>query len=288
MKEFEFIKRLASGLDKPLSEIGIGDDAALSGGVLMAKDIMAEGVHFSSDAPLRNIIFRLFTANVSDIAAMGGRAKRVLLGFAKPSGLNSEELIQAVGRAAVFYGVEIVGGDTTSSKNGFFASLTVLGEPGGHVLRRSGAKAGDVLYLSRPVGGALELLEKELRGGKDFSHYLFEAETKLGSFLGEFGVSSCIDISDGLGRDAGHIAESSNVRIMIDHELIPMYPPERAVQSGEEFALLFTVPPGKAEELERGIHRSLGRPVHRIGKVLSGEGVYMGDKNVSLIGWEHS
>lgn len=286
MKEFEFIESLKH-LSKGDRLSGIGDDAALTDGVLIAKDIIAEGVHFTTDAPLKNVIFRLFSANISDIAAMGGHADRVLLGFALPPHIDKKELADAVAYACGFYGVDLVGGDTTSSRSDFFASLTVLGKPSAHVLRRSGVQVGDTVYISRPVGGAAAMLAKELSGEKIYDHYMNTAEVELGALLGSFGVNACIDISDGLGRDASHIAAASGVQIDIDSALIPDYPPFEAVGSGEEYALCFTVSENRAAELERLVNAKLGRKLHRIGKVVSGTGVYMDGINIADKGWEH-
>lgn len=286
MKEFEFIESLKH-LSRGDSLSGIGDDAALSEGVLIAKDIVTEGVHFTAGAPLNNVIFRLFTANVSDIAAMGGRADRVLLGFALPPYVDKRELAEAVSRACEFYNVDLIGGDTTSSLSGFFASLTVFGKPSSHVLKRSGAKAGDAVYISRPVGGSAVMLKRELAGEKVYDHYLYQAETELGALLGSFGVNSCIDISDGLGRDASHVAVSSGVRVDVDSALIPDYPPFEAAESGEEYALLFTLPQERAAELEKLVDEKLGRKFYRIGTVGEGAGVFMDGVSIADKGWEH-
>ncbi|WP_265822839.1 thiamine-phosphate kinase [Geovibrio ferrireducens] len=286
MKEFAFIESLKS-LSPEGGLYGIGDDAVLTDGLLIAKDIVTEGVHFTEGAPLQNIIFRLFTANVSDIAAMGGRAEKALLGVALPELLDKGRLTEAVRYACSYYNIKLIGGDTTSSVSHFFASLTIIGSPSENVLVRSGAKEGDEVYLSRPVGGAAAMLARELAGERVYDHYLYKAETELGEYLGSFGVNSCIDISDGLGRDASHIAEASGVRIELDSRLIPEYGISDAVSSGEEFALLFTVPESRAKEMEELIHRDLKRPVYRIGKVTKGSGVFMDGENISEKGWEH-
>ncbi|MGE4496232.1 MAG: thiamine-phosphate kinase [Deferribacterales bacterium] len=287
MKEFAFIESLKS-LSPKGGLHGIGDDAVLADGLLIAKDIVTEGVHFTEGAPLQNIIFRLFTANVSDIAAMGGRAEKALLGVALPEFLDKAKLAEAVRYACSYYDIKLIGGDTTSSVSHFFASLTIIGSPSENVLVRSGAKEGDEVYLSRPVGGAAAMLARELAGERVYDHYLYKAETELGEYLGSFGVNSCIDISDGLGRDASHIAEASGVRIELDSRLIPEYGISDAVSSGEEFALLFTVPESRAKEMEELIHRDLKRPVYHIGKVTKGSGVFMDGEDISEKGWEHA
>jgi len=286
LKEFAFIESLKE-LSPDDRLHGIGDDAVLTDGLLIAKDIITEGVHFTKDAPLQNIIFRLFTANVSDIAAMGGRAEKALLGVALPSYVDKSRLTEAVRYSCAYYDIKLIGGDTTSSASHFFASLTIIGSPSENVLVRSGAQEGDDIYLSRPVGGAAAMLARELSGEKVYDHYLYKAETELGAYLGSFGVNSCIDISDGLGRDASHIAEASRVRMELDSRLIPEYGLSDAVSSGEEYALLFTVSKSRSKEMEELIHRDLKRPVYRIGKVKKGAGVFLDGEDISHKGWEH-
>ncbi|MGE4318362.1 MAG: thiamine-phosphate kinase [Deferribacterales bacterium] len=294
MKEFSLIESLSHMLKDSGIALGVGDDAALFGDTLIAKDIMAENVHFTPDAPLDHVMKKLLTANVSDIAAMGGTAKYALLGLAVPNGreIDPKELL----RPFEAYDVELIGGDTTSSAGGLFLSLTIVGTPNKHVLTRSGAKPGDLLFLSRPVGRVRQLLDRELNGGKDnYNHYLVRAETALGDLLGRTGMAtSCIDVSDGVGRDASHIADKSGVKIIIEKNKVPVGhlsgiddPVMYALGSGEEFALLFTMPPDKKDELE-----SVYNSAVCIGRIEEGHGVYLedGDKltDISDIGYEHT
>lgn len=292
-REFSLIESLSKMLDKNGVTLGVGDDAALFGGTLIAKDIMAEGVHFTGNAPFLHVMRKIVTANVSDIAAMGGRAEYALLGIAIPEGyeVNPGDIV----RAFETYGVKLIGGDTTSSKDSLFISVTIVGTPNGHVLKRSGAKAGDLIYLSRPVGRVRELLDDELAGGDTYNHYLVKAETELGDLLGRTGIAtSCIDISDGLGRDASHIADMSGVRLVIDAEKIPAGhltgkddPVMYAIGSGEEFALLFTIPEKRREEFEQMSPKSI-----LIGHAEAGSGVFLNRDgsltDISSSGYEHT
>ncbi len=294
MKEFSLIESLSHMLKDSGIALGVGDDAALFGDTLIAKDIMAENVHFTPDAPLDHVMKKLLTANVSDIAAMGGVARYALLGIAVPMGreIDPKDIL----RPFEAYDVDLIGGDTTSSAGGLFLSLTIVGTPNKYVLTRSGAKAGDLLFLSRPVGRVRQLLEKELNGDKDnYNHYLVRAETALGDLLGRTGMAtSCIDVSDGVGRDASHIAEKSGVKIIIEKNKVPVShlegiddPVLYALGSGEEFALLFTMHPEKKDDLE-----ALSGSSVCIGRVEEGQGVYLedGDKltDISDIGYEHT
>lgn len=291
-------------LDKSGVTLGVGDDAALFGDTLVCKDIMAEGVHFTKGAPVMHIMRKVVTANVSDIAAMGGTAELGLLGIAIPAGYD----ITAEDMARPFdaYGVKLIGGDTTSSKDSLFISVTIIGRKNEHVLTRSGAKAGDIIYMSRPVGRVREFLDKELaaeagsgsrpeqgEGSVTYNHYLVKAETELGDLLGKTGIAtSCIDISDGLGRDASHIADMSGVKMVIEADRIPVDHLENkdvmfAIGSGEEFALLYTIDEKDVKELEMMSPKSI-----RIGRVEAGRGVYLekdGEQtDISDSGYEHT
>jgi thiamine-monophosphate kinase len=294
MKEFSLIESLSSMLNNSSINLGVGDDAALFGKTLIAKDIMVENVHFTTEVPFINVMRKLVTANVSDIAAMGGTAKYALLGIAIPVGreIKPEDIIKPIQR----YGVELIGGDTTSSKEGLMLSLTIIGERNEHLLTRSGANEGDLVYISRPVGRVRQLLERELEGFRDnYNHYLVKAETELGDLLGKTGIaSSCIDISDGIGQDASHISKQSGVSIVIEEELVPVdhlegieSPAEFALSSGEEFALLFTIPSDKKNEFEIIAPKAL-----RIGYTGKGEGVYIKQgenlKEITGSGYEHT
>lgn len=276
-------------LDNSGIALGVGDDAALFGTTLIAKDIMAEGVHFTHDAPFSHIMQKLLTANVSDIAAMGGVAKYALLGIAVPAGreISAEDIV----RPFESYGVKLIGGDTTSSASGLFVSLTIVGERNEHVLTRSGAKVGDLLFLSRPAGRVRQLLDREIAGNTDnYNHYLVRAETALGDFLGRTGIAnSCIDVSDGIGRDASHISGRSGVKIVIEYPKVPHdgYSVEYALGSGEEFSLLFTVPADRVDDL-----KSVYPSAVCIGRVEAGSGVWLEKDgqltDISDVGYEHN
>lgn len=288
-KEFSLIESLSEMLNDGGVTLGVGDDAALFGETLIAKDIMAEGVHFTKGAPIMHIMRKIVTANVSDIAAMGGVAEHALLGIAIPEGyeINAEDLVRPFNT----YGLNLIGGDTTSSKDGLFISVTIIGRKNEFLLTRSGAKPGDLIYLSRPVGRVREALDRELKGEEFYNHYLVKAETELGDLLGKTGyATSCIDVSDGVGRDASHIAEKSGVKMVIEAENFPALglqsddPLMYSIESGEEFALLFTVDKDKSTEFEMASANSI-----RIGHVEEGSGVFLDDgTDISGSGYEHT
>lgn len=303
MKEFEFIETLRRSFGGQGAR-GIGDDAALFGDkFLVAKDILVEGVHFLSSTPIDLVISKLFTSNVSDISAMGGVAKAALIGIA-----CSEDKLEAISKGilkyAKAYNIKIIGGDTSKSKNGLFLSMTIIGERGVNVLTRGGASNGDIIYLSRFVGLAKLSLEKELGLNQadidKYYHYSLSAETEVGEFLSKFsGVTSCCDISDGLGRDLAHIASESRLKALLDLGLIDFSyirkygvdPVDYFLSSGEEFALIFSVDQDKASLLEESFANTLGVKPVKIGKFVEGSGCFLSyensEKNISYKGFEH-
>jgi len=303
MKEFDFIDILKSNLINNEVELGIGDDAACFNNTLIAKDIMIEDIHFTLKASIEKIIFKLFTANVSDIAAMGGIAKYVLLGLAIPhKRINSQELINAIIKAANYYNLKIIGGDTTSSNDKLFLSLTITGEKGKYLLTRKNAQKDDIVCISRPVGFAALSLMQELEeidfGIKEFYHYTLKAEYELGKLLGNSNsVTSCIDISDGLSSELNHLAKQSNVKIIIDKNKLPLDELKKysenalslSMQSGEEYALLFTVKQNEFLNLKKIIYDKLQIKIIEIGIVDEGKPAVIFEDNsaINFTGYEH-
>lgn len=303
MDEFEFINKLKKKPEKDI--LSIGDDAAYAEGLLIAKDLLVENVHFLPSTPIKFVIKKLFVSNISDICAMGGYPEYCLLGISIPSGYPyMDELISSINEMTEKYNICLIGGDTTSSLSGLFLSLTVIGKSYKDVLKRSGAKPGDLVYLSRPVGLSRLSLEKEL-GVREWNinpylHYNNEPEIELGRLLGNSGmVTSCIDISDGLGRDALHVAEMSRVKIIIHEDMLDTTifndfdlsdKIKYAISSGEEFALMFTVNSEMKENFSHLTYQFKDR-IREIGVVAEGSGVFLKRRNmfidISKWGFEH-
>ena len=302
MKEFEFIRLLEKDFNQNNL---IGDDAALIyNNILISKDILVENIHFLKSTPLEYVIHKLFTSNISDIASMGGTSKYVFLGIAADNEKILEELTPLIKRECEKYNVILAGGDTTSSKNGLFLSLTVVGEKGKNVIKRNGAKEGDIIFLSRNVGKCRISLEKEL-GIHNFKvdkyyHYNKNAEYKLGSLLSSCdAVTAMTDVSDGVSVDLLNIAESSNKKAVIEYDKLNIdYLKEYNVDyldyflsSGEEFALLFTVEKNQAAYLKKSIYDNLKISIYEIGRIEHGEGLYLEkDRQMQIIsssGYQH-
>ena len=275
------------------SILGIGDDAAVidmgEKYHLLSTDLLVEGVHFDlAYAPLKHLGYKSVAVNVSDICAMNGDAKQITIGLAISNRFTVEslvELYEGVKLACEHYGVDLVGGDTTSSTSGLMISVTVLGEvEKDKITYRSGAKLNDLVVCTGDLGSAylgLQLLNRENQIFKDNpkmqpdltgNDYVLrrqlkpEAATKYTKILKELEIlpTSMIDISDGLSSEVLHISKSSNVGITIHEDKIPvdytamnlanefnMNPITCALSGGEDYELLFTVSQEHYDKLKK-------------------------------------
>lgn len=261
MAEFEYIHWLRQRTPPdPRVRVGPGDDcAALTGpdgaGWLVTTDMLLDGVHFLLDrtAP-RRVGRKAMAVNLSDIAAMAGRpvAAVVSVGLPRPCPANlAEELFLGMRECAEEFQTTIIGGDTNSWEGRLTLSVTLLGEPGpGGIVLRSGARPGDFLLTTGPLGGSLL--------GK---HLDFIPRVREGLLLAELApLRAMMDISDGLAADANHLAEESGCGIVLFKENIPIAPAayqmagaktplEHALGDGEDFELLFCVGPEDGRRL---------------------------------------
>lgn len=257
--------------------------------VLVTTDMLLENVHFDlTYVPLKHLGYKAAVVNFSDIYAMNGTPRQITvgLGVSKRFTLEHiEELYAGMRLACEIYGVDIVGGDTCASHQGLVISITCIGDaPAGSVVRRSGAKDTDLICVSGDLGAAymgLQLLEREKvasAGRKDFvpdfagKEYLVERQLKpearrdIVRELAAAGVkpTSMIDVSDGLSSELIHICKDSNVgcrvyedRIPIDYqtavmaEELNMNLVTAALNGGEDYELLFTVPLSMQEQVMR-------------------------------------
>lgn len=302
MKEFEFISYLEKSIINKNKYIG--DDAALIyNKLLISKDLLSENIHFLSSTPLKYVIHKLFTCNISDIASMGAVSKYVLLGLALKDKSYLENIMPLIEEECKFYNVELIGGDTTSSERNVF-SLTVLGESGSNTVYRSGAENGDIIFISRPLGLCRISLEKELNSHSfnidKYYHYQVNAEDKLGAYLGNIkGITSMTDISDGLGVDLNNIALSSNKKAIIEYNKLDLsHLSEYSINSfdyflssGEEFALLFTVKSFLAQKIQKDILDFLNINIIPVGRIEEGNGIFLEKdghlQKIRVAGYEH-
>ena len=265
---------------------GVGDDAAIVDNAgkrtLITTDLLLEGIHFNLIyTPLKHLGYKAAVTNFSDIYAMNGKPQQITvsLGIAKRMSVEDlEAFYSGIRMACEIYGVDIVGGDTTSSYTGFTISITCIGiADEDKIVYRSGAKDTDLIFVSGDLGASymgLQLLEREKTvfesdpdkgfqpdfGGRE---YILERQLKpearkdIVELLAENEIvpTSMIDVSDGLSSDLLHICKQSNVgcqlfeeRIPIDYQTAAMAETfnmnviTAALNGGEDYELLFTVP----------------------------------------------
>jgi thiamine-monophosphate kinase len=238
--EFAQIARLRSRF--PLT----GDDCAVvpapdgDGWWLLAADAVVAGVHADpavGGVGLAELAWRAVVANVSDVAAMGGRPRWLLATVAVPQGSDVDPLFDGLASAADAYDCELAGGDLTSTAGPLVLSVSIVGQvPSGPApVLRSGARPGDVLYVTGPLGGA---------AASDWRDRP-EARVAEGEAARLAGATAMIDVSDGLTADIGHLADESRVGIALDAVPIAAGATlEHALHGGEDFELAIAGPPG--------------------------------------------
>ena len=254
--EDEIIKRIAAILGRgpiPRGERHIGDDAAVLtpfvGQALISTDVAVLGVHLDGSLfPLEDLGFKAVAAAVSDLAAMGGRPKGAVIAVSSPPGTDLEELHRGIGDAAVITGCPIVGGDLTSSRD-VSVAVTVLGEcPGKDAVLRSGARPGEKILVTGPLGRSAAGLRRR-RAGASLTDELVVAHRRPWPRLAEgiaargAGASAMMDLSDGLGLDLHRLADASHVGFVLDH--VPVAEgatEEEAIGGGEDYELLIVTP----------------------------------------------
>ena len=284
MDELKLIERLvAIGWKGSRAVIqGPGDDAAvLRGGIAISTDLMVEGVHFDFDwiAPAE-AGFRAGAAALSDMAAMGAAPEAVLVSLAVAGDPSlCEELQRGVSRAGDRVGVAVVGGDVSRSPGPAVVDVVAVGrvrEP----CRRSGAEAGQEVWVSGALGGAAAAVAAWSAGARPVpaARQRFASppnRVPLGKALAKRRLArAMIDVSDGLVRDAGHVARASGVGFRILRDAVPVDTAaggdlNLALEGGEDYELMFTAPAGKeAAILDLG--RELSVRLTRIGSVEGG------------------
>lgn len=300
--EFEFIRRIQSKLGSPAPSVirGIGDDCAVLPGrtgifTLLTTDAIVEGRHFYRPffKPFE-IGLKAMATSVSDIAAMGGQPLHVLISLGLPKKGASTfvgKFYDGVRSACRRWNLSVIGGNLTAS-NTLWISTTVIGEVRrGNCKFRSGARPGDGIYVTGPLGSAAMGLFLH-RHGKKIPNVFARAQKtpkprlKEGLFLGNISaVTSMIDISDGLLADLSHILDASHVRAVVEWKKIPRHPQlellatkygfsihDLVLSRGEDYELLFTVRPAAEKDLlRRGIVR--GFRFVRIGTIVKGGGL---------------
>ncbi|THH37545.1 thiamine-phosphate kinase [Neolewinella litorea] len=292
--EFGLIDHLTAGFENRQSTtvLGVGDDAAVIAGgdeqIVVSTDMLVEGIHFDfTYTPLKHLGYKSVIVNLSDICAMNARPQQITVSIALSNRFSVEaldEFYAGIKAACDQYGVDLVGGDTTSSNRGLIISVTAIGRaPAARITRRSGAKPGDLICITGSLGGAylgLQLLEREKQVYLDnpdmqpdmgeYAPSLLarqlrpEARTDMVDTFAKEGIvpTSMIDISDGLASEIFHICKASGVGAVIEESGVPISndaqlqalefnldPITCALSGGEDYELLFTIDPKDTEKI---------------------------------------
>ncbi len=327
--EFGLIHHLTKNIElqNASSVLGVGDDAAVidhfGKQTVVSTDMLIEGVHFDlSYTPLKHLGYKSVIVNLSDIYAMNATPTQILLsvGFSSRFSVEAiEEFYEGVYAACEEHGVDLIGGDTSSSQKGFIISITAIGEATPEqIVKRSTAQKGDLICVSGDLGGAyigLLFLEREKRiylespgVQPDLENETYvigrllkpNARKDIHELLEEKGIipTSMMDISDGLSSELLHICENSAVGCVIYEEKLPVSEESRkaaykfeidptacALSGGEDYELLFTI---KQEDYEK---ITLNEKISIIGYVTeAGEGAKIKTKggntyNITAQGW---
>jgi thiamine-monophosphate kinase len=310
-REFDRIRRIAAALGP--RGTGLGDDCAVlpaADAMLVAStDVSVEGVHFNRDwLSFEEIGWRATAAALSDLAADGAEAAGVLVALTVPSGATDEDVASVMagaGAAAADVGAKVVGGDLSGGP-GWSLGVTVLGWASAPVTR-AGALPGDGLWVTGALGGARAALEAWQRGAEPDA----EARRRFarpvprlhaGRWLARHGAHAMLDLSDGLGADAAHLAAASGVALALDLGRVPVAAPvaaeaarlgvtpeQFAAESGEEYELLVALPATFVTEDALAFQSVAGLALTRVGEVRAGAGVHatLGGKEVALAGFDH-
>ena len=299
--EFGLIDLLTRSLSRDTSvALGIGDDCAVTRPpaervhTLFSCDAFVEDVHFRRVwASPEDIGWKAAASALSDIAAMGGLARYMLITLACPTDTETsylERLYIGIRKAADYAGVSVIGGDTTASPCGIVLSVTVVGVSPGEPIYRSGACPGDLVAVTGHPGRAALGLHALEQGIADASEALVQAHLRPHPKLVEGmslatvgGVTAMIDVSDGLVQDLGHITERSGVSIDISSNKLPIDSTqqdyaaraglsalEAVLSGGEDYELAFTLSPGRAKDVLRQFREQFTLPVTVIGEVRRG------------------
>jgi thiamine-monophosphate kinase len=295
MGEFELLERIRERLPPSPARVrlGSGDDAAVvipGGATATSVDALVDGVHFRRAwSSLEQIGRKALAAALSDLAAMGAEAGEAYVVLGVPPDLDEDgclELLDGIAKLAAETGTTLAGGDVIRAPV-LTLSITVVGHAPSacDFVSRAGARPGDALVVTGELGGAaagLLLLERDREARSPFVPHSatkderagllarqLEPQPRLeaGRALAEAGATAMIDLSDGLGGDANHLARASGVGLRIDAAALPLADGVTdltvAVSGGEDYELLATIPPDRIGAI----------PATRIGEVVAGEGV---------------
>lgn len=316
MGEFNLIQRIkdyfpgnVTGNDDALI-LGIGDDAAVlqpepGKQLVISVDTLNQGVHFSSTTSAEAIGHKALMVNLSDMAAMGARPRWMTLSLSLPDEDHQwlDAFCNSMAKVAETYGVVLVGGDTT--RGSLSISIQIIGTIDGAILTRGGAMPGDKIVVSGCLGGAAMALANTQENIKPDAQCLKaldypQARVVLGQSLSDL-ATACIDISDGLAADLGHILNASKVGAELQLAVLPHLSALAALDKhvrwqyqlsgGDDYELCFTLPESHWEKLPE-IEASTGVPLTVVGTITEQPGLRCFDEEGSLFkpgrsGYEH-
>ncbi len=292
--EFGLIDHLTEKykLSNPSSVKGVGDDAAVIENkdflTVVSTDMLVEGIHFDlMYTPLKHLGYKSVVVNLSDIYAMNATPKQIVVSIAFSNRFSVEaleEIYEGIYAACNFYGVDLVGGDTTSSPKGIIISVTAIGQGEKEkITYRNTAKVGDLLCVTGNLGAAylgLQLLEREkqiyltnpgVKPDLEEQNYIVGRQLKPEARKDMFELfakqdlvpTAMIDISDGLASEIFHICKQSGVGAFVEESGVPIHPDAQllaikfkldpitcALSGGEDYELLFTIDPKDVEKIK--------------------------------------
>lgn len=301
------------GLAGDAAARGLLDDAAVLeiGGttLVLTHDMIVEGVHFLSSDPPGDVAWKLVAVNLSDLAGKGAAPVAALLGYTLGPDEWDRAFAEGLGIALSSFGMPLLGGDTVAGAAGAPRSfgLTAIGKPAGPVPARSGARPGDVLWVSGSIGDSgagLRVLRGEVKGSDELVARYRAPRPRLeaGQALAPL-VTAMMDVSDGLLIDTARMAAASGCAGRIELDRVPLslafleaFGDERparlaAAAAGDDYELLFAAPADAGIEILR-LSESLGLPLSRIGRFEEGEGLRLEDRDGAVplpesLGFEH-
>jgi thiamine-monophosphate kinase len=297
-EEFDRIREFLAGAPAlhPGVLLGPGDDAAvLAPDLVISTDLSVEGIHFRLDwLSAREAGARATTAALSDLAAMGAEPIGVLVSVASVGRSPATEAMEGVKAVAGLHGACLLGGDLTRSPGPLLLDVVAVGRTSAPLLR-SGARAGDELWVTGVLGGAaaaVALWSGGMEPPGSLRLAFAEPRARMAEarwLLDRFPVRAGLDLSDGLAGDAGHLAAASGVGVVLEQRAIPVHPVllgehlppgrtplELAIHGGEDYELLLAIEPGGiGPEGVEEFRESFDLRLSRVGRVEGGAGVGM-------------
>jgi len=304
--EFELIRNFFAPLSGNIAgAFGLTDDVAVltapeGHDIVVKTDAIVEGVHFHRSDPPGTIAKKALRVNISDFAAKGARPGAWLLALALPDWPDTswfERFVRGLAEDQEVFAVALAGGDTVRTSGMLTIVVTMTGfVPDGAVIRRAGAAAGDIVYVTGTIGdagGGFDLIQASARRHTAWqeeliSRYLIpRPRLAFGQALRGL-ASAALDVSDGLIADLGHLADVSRVRVEIAAESIPLSPAlrqlygddlasiMRAATAGDDYEIAFTAPPAKSSAIAKAALQTK-TDVTAVGRVVAGAGAVMLD-----------